>query len=85
MPSKKSKRLVDVLGEEKWNHATGEFLKVATDKFVKLFYLIKHQNKTGNDVPEYKWCQMMVDKVAGGMIPTKEELAKANRIWRQYK
>ena len=85
---KKGKRLVDVLGEE-FNGATGEFIKVATDKFVKLFYLVKRSKQTLNARGKYNkdidWCREMLDKVGEGTIPTKGELETANILWKQYK
>ena len=88
MPNKKGKRLVDGLGEE-FNGATGEFIKVATDKFVKLFYLVKRNSKitkfskSHND--DIEWCTKIMNKIAEGTIPTKLELERANDLWRMYK
>ena len=88
MKTKKAKRLVDVL-DEKFNGATGEFLKVSTDKFVKLFYLVKRSKETLNTRGKYNkdvdWCRGMLDKVGEGTIPTKKELETANQLWKQYK
>ena len=88
MPNKKGKRLVDVLDEE-FNGATGEFIKVATDKFVKLFYLVKRSKQTLNTRGKYNtdidWCREMLDKVGEGTKPTKRELETANQLWKQYK
>ena len=84
MPKKKAKRLVDVLDEE-FNGATGEFLKVVTDKFVKLYYLVKRNSKLPKHNKDIDWCKNMLDKVANGTIPTKRELETANILWKQYK
>ena len=88
MKTKKGKRLVDVLDEE-FNGATGEFLKVVTDKFVKLYYLVKRAKQTLSTRGKYNkdvdWCQEMIDKIGGGTIPTKLELERANDLWRMYK
>ena len=84
MNKKKGKRLVDVLGEE-FNGATGEFIKVATDKFVKLFYLVKRNSKLPKHNKDIDWCREMLDKVGDGTIPTKRELETANILWKQYK
>ena len=70
MPNKKGKRLVDVLGEE-FNGATGEFLKAVTEKFVKLFYLVKRNSKLPKHNKDIGWCRDMLDKVANCTIPTK--------------
>ena len=87
MKTKKAKRLVDIL-DEPFNGATGEFLKAVTEKFVKLFYIVKHQPKTLNTRGEYNknidWCSEMLDKVGEGTIPTKKELQTANQLWKQY-
>ena len=84
MPNKKGKRLVDVLGEE-FNGATGEFIKVATDKFVKLFYLVKRNSRLPKHNKDIDWCKKMLDKIGDGNIPTKRELETANILWKQYK
>ena len=84
MPNKKGKRLVDVLGEE-FNGATGELLKAVTEKFVKLFYLVKRNSKLPKHNKDIDWCKNMLDKVANGTIPTKRELETANILWKQYK
>ena len=82
--SKKGKRLVDVLDEE-FNDTTGEFLKVVTDKFVKLYYLVKRNSKIPKHNTDIKWCTKMMNKIAEGTLPTKKELETANILWRQYK
>ena len=84
MKTKKGKRLVDILGEE-FNGATGEFLKAVTEKFVKLFYLVKRNSKLPKHNKDIDWCKNMLDKVANGTIPTKRELETANILWKQYK
>ena len=81
---KKGKRLVDVLGEE-FNGATGEFLKVVTEKFVRLFSRVSHNSKLPKHNTDIKWCSDMVDKIGEGTIPTKKELETANILWKQYK
>ena len=82
MKTKKGKRLVDVLDEE-FNGATGEFLRVVTEKFVKLYYLVKRNSQVIN--PDVDWCSKMVDKIGEGTLPTKKELETANQLWKQYK
>ena len=84
MKTKKAKRLVDVLDEE-FNGATGEFLRVVTEKFVKLYYLVKRNSKLPKHNKDIDWCKNMLDKVANGTIPTKRELETANILWKQYK
>ena len=81
---KKGKRLVDVLDEE-FNGATAEFLKVVTEKFVKLFSRVSNNSKMPRHNTDVKWCGDMVDKIGEGTIPSKEELETANILWRQYK
>ena len=61
--SKKGKRLVDVLDEE-FNDTTGEFLKVVTDKFVKLYYLVKRNSKIPKHNTDIKWSTKMMNKIA---------------------
>ncbi len=88
MKTKKAKRLVDVL-DEQFNGATGEFLKVVTDKFVKLYYLVKRNSKitkfSKSHHDDIEWCTKMMNKIAEGTIPTKKELETANILWKQYK
>ena len=81
----KSKRLVDVL-DEKFNDATGDFLKQVTDKIVKLFYLVKRDSRKLSTHPaDLEWCRGMMDKVANGAYPTKKELTYCNELWRMYR
>jgi len=88
MKTKKAKRLVDVLDEE-FNGATGEFLKVVTDKFVKLYYLVKRNSKitkfSKSHSDDMEWLHTMMNKIGEGAIPTKLELERANDLWRMYK
>ena len=84
MPNKKGKRLVDVLGEE-FNGATGEFLKAATEKFVRLFTRVSENSKMPKHNNDVKWCTKMMNRIAEGRIPTKKELETANILWKQYK
>jgi len=81
---KKGKRLVDVLDED-FNGATAEFLKVVTEKFVKLFTRISDTSKLPMQNTDLKWCNDVIDKIGEGTIPTKRELETANILWRQYK
>ena len=79
------KRLVDVL-DEKFNDATGDFLKQVTDKIVKLFYLVtRDSGKLSTHPADLEWCRGMMDKVANGAYPTKKELTYCNELWKMYK
>ena len=81
---RKSKRLVDVLDEE-FNGATGEFLKVVTEKFVKLHSRILNTARLPKHNTDLKWCESRIDEIGEGTIPSKQELETANILWRQYK
>jgi len=82
--TKKGKRLVDVL-DEKFNGATGEFLKAVTEKFVKLHTRVVTNSRMPKYNTDIKWCGKMIDKIGEGTIPTKQELETANTLWKQYK
>ena len=84
MSNKKGKRLVDVLGEE-FNGATGEFLKAATEKFVRLFTRVSENSKMPKHNTDLKWCGDVIDKLGDGVIPSKSDLETANQLWKQYK
>ena len=84
MPSKKGKRLVDVLDED-FHKISKDFLKVATEKFVKLNNKVITNSTMPKHNTDVKWCSDMIDKIGEGNIPSKRELEIANQLWRQYK
>jgi hypothetical protein len=74
----KGKRLVDVLDEEVNDNS------MILTKFIILLQRIEASNPN-IDHFDLRWVEHKIEQLKGGVVPTKEDLKKANIIYKQWK
>tara|TARA_Y100000310_G_scaffold636_1_gene918 strand:- start:55 stop:300 length:246 start_codon:yes stop_codon:yes gene_type:complete len=79
----KGKRLIDVVGEK---IRTQDWI---IERFKKLEISIKLHSTWGKPEGEAKvdvgWVENKIGEFDGGVVPNREELGYANRLWKKYK
>ena len=83
MPPTKSKRLIDVIGEQ----------EKSQDWIVKKFKKLEISMKLHSDwskpdggaTVDVGWVKNKIEEFDGGVVPNKEELDYANKLWKKYK
>ena len=75
----KGKRLVDVLDED-WVDTHGP----TYDKFVLLYKRMESKNPNIDDF-NLRWVEKKIEDMEGGIVLEREDLEKANTIWKKYK
>ena len=83
MPPTKSKRLIDVIGEQEKSQDW------IVERFKKLELSMKLHSDWGKPEGETTidigWVKNKIGEFDGGVVPNKEELDYANRLWKIYK
>ena len=83
MPPTKSKRLIDVIGEQEKSQDW------IVQRFKKLEISIKLHGAWGKIDGEAKtdisWVENKIEEFDGGVVPNREELNYANVLWKKYK
>ena len=79
----KGKRLIDVIGEQE--NSQDWIVK----RFKKLEISIKLHSTWGKPegeaVTNLNWVENKISEFDGGVVPNREELDYANRLWKKYK
>ena len=78
MPPTKSKRLIDVIGEQEKSQDW------IVQRFKKLEISMKLRNNSFGET-DIGWVKGKIEEFGGGVVPNKEELDYANRLWKKYK
>ena len=74
----KSKRLIDVKGEQ--TRAQDWIV----ERFKKLEISMKLRDNPFGET-DIGWVKSKIEEFDGGVVPNKEELDYANRLWKKYK
>ena len=78
MPPTKSKRLIDVIGEQEKSQ------DLIVKRLKKLEISIKLRNPPMDD-PDLRWIENKIEESDGGVVPNRQELEYANTLWKIYK
>ena len=78
MPPTKSKRLIDVIGEQEKSQDW------IVERLKKLEISIKLHNPSMDD-PDLRWIENKIEESDGGVVPNRQELEYANTLWKIYK
>ena len=73
----KGKRLVDVLDEKLDN-------SIVLTKFIILLQRIEASNPSIDHL-DLRWVEHKIEQLKDGVVPTKEDLLKANEMYKQWK
>ena len=76
-PAKKKAKLKDVLGK---NETTNWIV----DKFLHLKARIESKNPSIDDF-NLRWVEHKIEDIKNGVILEKDDIAKANKIWKEWK
>ena len=83
MPPTKSKRLIDVIGEQEKSQDW------IVERFKKLKLSIELHSDWGKPDGDAKtnasWVENKIEEFDGGVVPNREVLNYANRLWKLYK
>ena len=83
MPPTKSKRLIDVIGEQEKSQ---DWIVQRFKKLELSMKLHSDWNKPeGETTIDIGWVKGKIEEFGGGVVPNKEELDYANRLWKKYK
>ena len=74
----KGKRLIDVIGEQEKSQDW------IVTKFKKLEISMKLRNPPMDD-PDLRWVGNKIGEFDGGVVPNREELDYANKLYKKYK
>jgi len=79
-----STRLIDILSRENATYEDHENRKWLFDKFVKLIDRIEARNPSIDDL-DLRWVERRILRINEGMPVSRDDVKKANELWRRWK